>query len=109
MNIGVAVSVGWKQVQASDGFWETYYKEEYICSDCEQYWPTWKMPNYCSDLNAIQKAVLTLNPTQQVQYVNILEKIVSDGSPFNWRGFTFANATAKQRTEAYLKTIEKFI
>lgn len=66
-------------------------------------------PDYCRDLNAIQGACFFLSNDQRVEFINQLCNIVAlegDG-PHSSLCKAFY-ATAKQRAEAFLKTIGKW-
>ena len=71
-----------------------------------------KIPNYISDLNACHECVKTLTDAQRTTYREHLSKIWT--RDYNSRCGLFprhddsVNATARQRCEAYLRTIEKW-
>jgi hypothetical protein len=70
-----------------------------ICSDCEK-----KVPNYCDDLNAMHEAENVLEEKRLVwQYEMTLGR--NGGNGFIWSKI---HATARQRAEAFLKTIGKW-
>lgn len=67
------------------------------------------VPYYPADLNAMAKAVMTLDRVQRVQYCNILRDVIRRDSPVSdCDEFDFANAAAAQRAEAFLRTIGKW-
>jgi hypothetical protein len=64
-----------------------------------------QLPNYCNDLNAMHEAEKTLNQNLAAEYARMLTSTA-------WKSEqpTFApmTATASQRAEAFLRTIEKW-
>jgi hypothetical protein len=93
INISIAEACGWKYVNnethAPDGsFW--WSKELEI-------------PDYCNDLNAMHEAEKVLGEIYSIkshEYEDWLQSIIEHDQ--KWR------ATAAQRAEAFLKTIEKW-
>ena len=61
-----------------------------------------RIPDYLNDLNAMHKAEKTLNPIQAAEYARILTSIA-------WQSeqpvFAPMTATAAQRAEAFLRTL----
>jgi hypothetical protein len=57
------------------------------------------LPNYCNDLNAMHEAEKMLNNEQWVAYGKELSRL---------KVFPMVHATARQRAEAFLKTIGKW-
>jgi len=68
--------------------------------------PGWdEPPNYCNDLNAMRDAWLSLSEEDKFVFDKELQRIIlraKDGQ------YWLTNATALQRAEAFLKTIEKW-
>lgn len=75
-----------------------------------------KLPRYCSDLNAMHEAEKTLSEEQQDAFAHDLSQIIEqrfncgpvepDGPDIMvHREFDLLHATARQRAEAFLKTI----
>lgn len=66
-----------------------------------------ELPNYCTDLNAMHDVVMDLSGNRDfVQtYCNQLRKVVGVSE---WSTFALENATARQRAEAFLRTIGKW-
>lgn len=58
------------------------------------------IPNFCTDLNAMHEAEKVLNTIQQGYYWDNLKDIVGEG-------FDQLHATARQRAEAFLRTLSK--
>ena len=69
-----------------------------ICKDCDK--------NYCTDLNAMHEAEKVLTISQEREYFFRLKQIVGD---LIWYRSTCQNyrATARQRAEAFLRTLGK--
>lgn len=71
------------------------------------------IPHYCSDLNAMHEAEMTLNETEQCIYLDRLDEIVPHGDEISEEGyvchsnalFQFATATAHHRAEAFVATM----
>lgn len=60
------------------------------------------LPNYCGDLNAMHKAEKTLSETNMFVMAHNIERLVSR------HGQHYFHATARQRAEAFLRTIGKW-
>jgi len=91
INIAIAEACGWKYVNnethAPDGsFW--WSKEPEI-------------PDYCNDLNAMHEAEKVFDTALYCRYINELCDLTIKGNNSMYM------ATARQRAEAFLKTIEK--
>ena len=65
------------------------------------------LPNYINDLNAIHDAWLTLSTSEKEQFESELYLIVIGGAEYNRNDDAgwITNATAAQRAEAFLKTL----
>ena len=65
------------------------------------------MPDYCNDLNAIHQAWRTLPPSQKDRFESELYSVVIGQADYNRNDDApyITNATAKQRAEAFLRTI----
>jgi hypothetical protein len=99
INIAIAEACGWQFVTYKETFAKPpnggpcQYKEG--------------IPNYCKDLNAMHEAEKTLILTKRGEYLWHLALICcncEEGS----RTFETTTATAKQRAEAFLKTLGKW-
>ena len=64
-----------------------------------------KIPDYINDLNAIHEAEKRLTRNQRHDYIDALECIAGDLAVDEWDTIT---ATATQRAEAFLKTLNKW-
>lgn len=69
------------------------------CSDLECTYN--RGPDYCNDLNAMHEAENCLSLDDRNHYIDALGTIYKD----SWE---FATATARQRAEAFLRTIGKW-
>lgn len=71
-----------------------------------------EIPDYCNDLNAIQRAVMKLDSGQRRAFVSDLNGIIARDSALSFDGcewlFALANATARQHCEALVKTLGKW-
>lgn len=67
----------------------------------------WSIPDYLNDLNAMHEAEKTLREMQTMTYVDRLGEIVSQGMGDGSYGevWNMNHATATQRAEAFLKTL----
>ena len=64
--------------------------------------PLITLPNYCNDLNAMHEAEKTLSQTNMFVIAHWIEQIV------NRNGGYYFHATARQRAEAFLRTLGKW-
>jgi hypothetical protein len=70
-------------------------------------WQEENLPDYCSDLNAMHEAVKTLQQNLKHRYFACLCTVVSGAISLN--GYSAATeATARQRAEAFLRTLGKW-
>jgi hypothetical protein len=89
INAAIAEACGWKP--HADGM--HYYKGKHLL------WRTRKdLPSYCNDLNAMHEAEKTLMSEQSLNYKTRLMKTEL------W----YYKATARQRAEAFLRTLGKW-
>ena len=65
------------------------------------------IPDYLNDLNAMHDAEKVLTEDQREQYLNSLYKVCNPDSMLN-DAWNLNCATAAQRAEAFLRTIEKW-
>jgi hypothetical protein len=76
-------------------------------------WHTAKdIPSYCTDLNAMHKAEKVLDIKQVELFADIMYNLCVEGkvttpNRLGWR-FALLNATARQRAEAFLRTVGKW-
>ena len=99
INKAIAEACGWGGIQHSDAYscWQGYPPGNKVF--------TVPIPDYCNDLNAMHEAekVLTPPPNELNAYAEILMRISRDAG----NHYTFM-ATARQRSEALLRTIGKW-
>ena len=93
INIAIAEACGWK-----------YVNNETHAPDGSFWWSKGlEVPDYCNDLNAMHEAEKVLGEIYSIkscEYDDWLQSIIEHDQ--KWR------ATARQRAEAFLKTIEKW-
>lgn len=94
INIAIAEACGWevkvKKYLAKPPNGEWQYRD--------------KIPNYCNDLNAMHEAEKILSDESHADYACELVKTIRR----NGEWFESVSATAAQRAEAFLKTINKW-
>jgi hypothetical protein len=94
INIAIAEACGWevkvKKYLAKPPNGEWQYQD--------------KIPNYCNDLNAMHEAEKILSDESHADYACELVKTIRR----NGEWFESVSATAAQRAEAFLKTINKW-
>jgi hypothetical protein len=65
-------------------------------------------PNFCNDLNAMHEAEGALfNNNQNLRWKYVSELHIAAG-PTGWWNYASAHATARQRAEAFLRTLGKW-
>ena len=92
INISIAEARGWK-----------YEKNETHAPDGSFWWSKEpEFPNYLNDLNAMHEAEKVFDTALYCRYINELCDLTIKGNNSMYM------ATARQRAEAFLKTIEKW-
>jgi hypothetical protein len=91
--VAIAEACGWK--------WERLWTGELHGKPVGEQGPFRELPDYLNDLNAMHEAEESLHGNQYVEYTNLLIEI--EGSLFGIR------ATAAERAEAFLKTLNLWI
>lgn len=113
INKNIAQVCGWKL-----GHWATWsYASSFECksggiwSDLKATAPDGEIhasvPDYCNDLNAMHEAETVLTPIQQSRYAELL----GDWPTFEkgeYPTFRFLHSPARQRAEAFLRTLGKW-
>lgn len=100
INIAIAEACGWKNLGK-------------VYTDCAIVDNAWEsplceienLPDYCNDLNAMHEAWLSLSLEDKFGFDRQLQRVLltsEDGT------YWLTNATARQRAEAFLKTIGKW-
>jgi hypothetical protein len=67
--------------------------------------------NYCADLNAMHEAEATLSVSCRLDYPTVLLRVLFELDKYTWYatgGFTHITTTARQRAEAFLRTLDKW-
>ena len=108
INIAIAEVCGWIIIKACDG--------SLIGKPKNEQGPMDEIPDYCNDLNAMHKIFLTLPTGSHITFGRHLQEVCGEGLvgyvpsyPADFAGLTrIAHATAAQRAEAFLKTINKW-
>jgi hypothetical protein len=95
INQRIAEACGWTKIEHfPGGFWGQHP----LCLDEASEYYDWPIPNYCNDLNAMHEAEKTLNSEQWHLYSAWLFKATARPQ----------HATARQRAEAFLRTLGKW-
>lgn len=110
INIAIAEACGWRK-ELHENDWD-------VELEMRRTWTTWigpdgdlrqSAPNYCTDLNAMHEAEGQLTGTQMAVYRQKLKKEFSKPIGYEWDdGDGAIHATARQRAEAFLRTIGKW-
>lgn len=105
MNKAIAEACGWKRVRVNGdaGIYKGFDNGAELRPD---------IPDYCHDLNAMHEAEKVLDYEQCEAFANTVADIVHAENrekdyPFPW-GFARIHATARQRAEAFLRTLGKW-
>jgi len=112
----VATLCGWKYSVYGD--WrDLHWKDTRCDKDSLFYWNS-TPPNYLHDLNAMRKVESTMNDEQIMKYRDRLMGVANgfdsykalckylDGHPNEWHAWHRETATAAQRAEAFVLTME---
>jgi hypothetical protein len=73
--------------------------------------PLKQIPNYCTNLNAMHEAEATLSVSCRMDYPTVLLRVLFELDKYTWYatgGFTHITTTARQRAEAFLRTLGKW-
>ena len=100
INAAIAEACGWK---AKGKNWLTPNGTPVFASD---------VPNYCADLNEMHEAEKVLDYERAESFADIMYNLCADQNsqlenPMPWR-FAVCHATARQRAEAFLRTLDKW-
>ena len=101
INIAIAESLGWTNIN--------HGTVQYTARMPNGKWDI--IPNYTSDLNACHELEKTLDDELDLDYSINLESVTGTrwGANNSYDMSKYRSATARQRCEAYLKTIGKWI
>lgn len=111
INVAIAEACGWKCCEPRPRVVDSPYARWMKGDNLREFR---NLPNYCHDLNAMQEAEkILVEQNRYGDYMNaLMAKVCSDADePFNhdtetvWGCF---HATARQRSEAFLRTIGKW-
>jgi hypothetical protein len=114
INIAIAEACGWKEIQSSHAPVEFgrrphgWKRTEHGNRTLET-----QIPDYCNDLNAMHEAGETLDNDFYFA-VNLYHLIIPQGDQYDDHTITWSiankliRATARQRAEAFLKTLGKW-
>lgn len=99
INAAIAESCGWKEVEPWLNGRRCFERKDDPCGYGIEY-----IPNYCTDLNAMHEAEKVLTDEQCVFIrLHLRERLENHpASRYVW------NATARQRAEAFLRTLGKW-
>ena len=103
INIAIAEACGWEKVRA-------HYEKDGVMAFSNDMFAHRHLPDYCHDLNAMHEAEKALTLAQCVVYAERLcwfkcmdvDRPIEGPQSFIW------GATARQRAEAFLRTIGKW-
>jgi hypothetical protein len=99
INVAIAEACGWRPRHHCNGF----YREGH---------DGWieQLPSYCSDLNAMHEAEKVLPYEKLGDYLNRLVELTGycDTKTWTQANFDLNTATARQRAEAFLRTLGKW-
>lgn len=113
INVAIAKHLGWKDVGKIDPFrgispqWENVTAFEGGSFDA----PIWDIPDFVNDLNAMHEAELSLykDPLLPKKYTQILKSVICAEAGVKKARMDFdicITATARQRAEAFCRTIK---
>lgn len=112
IRIAVAEVMGWKLSPDRDRFGNQYYVLNEVYVKAGEFPISAKgLPNYPEDLNAMAEARKTLTKDQMEAYHDNLHEVTSrnhDGENDKVATMLMVDATARQRAEAFLRTLNKW-
>jgi hypothetical protein len=118
INIAIAEACGWTQIKDEWLHWDgpptKYFSGIENDPECIERQIRQEIPNYCNDLNAIHEAEMLFvdDHFNRSDYTWELQKIVLGRNAESVKGkttFQIIHATARQRAEAFLRTLEKWV
>jgi len=98
INIAIAEACGWRIAERVSPEAKEDATACWIRPNGDE-WQEESLPDYCNDLNAMHEAEKTLNSEQLHDYYENLELV---------NGWEYPSSTARQRAEAFLKTLGKW-
>ena len=104
INIAIAEACGWTYVNRYGGRTKHATWAKWKVRNPEENQNSHDLPNFCDDLNAMHEAEKVLSPLCRAEYAIALADIT------NRRGveLDYVGATARQRAEAFLRTLGKW-
>jgi hypothetical protein len=94
INAAIAEVCGWKEVEPWLNGDRCFELNQSVCG-----YRIEDLPDYCTDLNAMHEAEMVLRNGRNYEYLHQLERVTPSYMVY---------ATARQRAEAFLKTVEKW-
>lgn len=98
INAAIAEACGWTDVHFSLAATDEWSTERRVVGIPPKHCTHDVAPNYCNDLNAMHQAEHTLTYVQLCNYIDLLIEFSPEA----------AVATARQRAEAFLRTLGKW-
>ena len=105
-NIAIAQACGWEEIRVDDngrlsGLSPINIKQGFNDPDNH----SWFVPNYTTDLNAMREAIMSQGKGVQcdINCYLLYKTFDASSNPMGWH--KVANATAAQRAEAFLRTL----
>jgi hypothetical protein len=101
--IAIAQACGWTNFSSGTHKGATLYGQHPNARSS-----SWELPNYLGDLNAMHEAEKVLTQEQMIDYSRHVGKAVTSHLPASraaWMDFKLIHATAAQRAEAFLRTL----
>ena len=107
INIAIAESCGWSDFSSAGYDGSIQYGRKPLSSSA-----SWELPNYCSDLNAMREAeqkMWGINWELRAEFIYQLAKVINPTDGYRMQeGIDLLDATARQRAEALLKSINEW-
>lgn len=100
INCAIAEACGWRKVTDDPNYkpyWECTKTGRMVAATYSKF-PSY---DYCNDLNAMHEAEKVLNKNQIDHFLKLLR-------PMEWGWWWAVHATARQRAEAFLRTLGKW-
>lgn len=112
INIAIAESLGWKNCKVlpkPQKYWDVSNVPEMVRIGSPPVAGSCTFPDYCNNLNAVREAEERLDDKQRRDFAFRLLLALCDGSAADLSEyFDLLHASARQRAEAYLKTLGKW-
>jgi hypothetical protein len=102
INVAIAEACGWTDVHFSLAATDEWPTERRVVGIPPKHCTHDVAPNYCNDLNAMHEAERTLTDANMFVMAHHIERLVSA------HGQHYFHATARQRAEAFLRTLGKW-